>query len=474
MQYSIVNSNELEGEIRLDPEYYHPQYLLADKLISQKKFQVLEKLSIKITDFGAYSQNNIVEYLDKGYAVFIRNQDVKNFFLEDSSRIYISKDVFNQLSLHLEKFDIVVQRVGSLGKAAIILEKDLPSTANQNLAQIKVDKNLINPFYLITFLNCRYGIDYFERLQTGNVQPWLNLQQIKGLKIPLFSEKFQEKISSLIESSFLHIQQSKNDFRQAQEILLAELGLKNWKPSNKLTFIKQFLSQDLVRIDAEYHQPKYDELVSAIKAYNGGWDFAKKILTPKDENFSPIENTKYRYIELSNIGENGEILGHTLGLGQELPTRARRMVSKNNVIVSSIEGSLSSIALIRDNYDGALCSTGFFVIQSKKLNPETLLVFLKSSAGQLQLKKGCSGTILTAIGQDEFEKIIFPIIRDNIQQDIQQKVRQSFLSKDLSDSLRNCAVHAVELAIEKNEERALKSLAQQLESMEKNNNAERL
>lgn len=466
MQYSIVKTNELEGDIRLDPEYYHPQYLRADKLIKQKKFQVLEKLSTKITDFGAYSQNNIVEYLEEGYAVFIRNQDVKNLFLEDTNRIFISKDVYDQLSLHLEKHDIVVQRVGSLGKASIVLDKDLPSTANQNLAQIKVDKNLINPFYLITFLNCKYGIDYFERLQTGNVQPWLNLQQIKGLKIPLFSEKFQDKVASLIETSFSHIQQSKRNFYEAEETLLAELKLKNWKASRKLTFIKQFSIQDLLRIDAEYHQPKYDELVSVIKSYGDGWRFAKQVLIPKNENFSPTDNIQYRYIELSNIGENGEILGHTLGIGKELPTRARRMVSKNDVIVSSIEGSLSSIALIRDNYDGALCSTGFFVVKSKDLNPETLLVFLKSVAGQLQLKKGCSGTILTAIGQDEFEKIVFPLIKSNVQEDIQKKVRHSHKSKELSDSLRDFAIHAVELAIEKNEEYSLKWLEQQLETME--------
>lgn len=467
MQYSIVKTNELEGDIRIDPEYYHPQYLRADKLIKQKKFQVLEKLSIKITDFGAYSQNNIVEYLEEGYAVFIRNQDVKNLFLEDTSRIFISKDVYDQLSLHLEKHDIVVQRVGSLGKASIVLDKDLPSTANQNLAQIKVDKNLINPFYLITFLNCKYGIDYFERLQTGNVQPWLNLQQIKGLRIPLFSDKFQEKVSSLIETSFLHIQHSKKNFYEAEETLLAELKLENWKASNKLTFIKQFSIQDLLRIDAEYHQPKYDELASVIKSYNNGWRFSKQVLIQKNENFSPTDNIQYRYIELSNIGENGEITGHTLGIGKELPTRARRKVSKNDVIVSSIEGSLASIALIRDDYDGALCSTGFFVVKSKDLNPETLLVFLKSVAGQLQLKKGCSGTILTAIGQDEFEKIVFPLIQSSVQEDIQKKVRQSHKSKELSDSLRDFAIHTVELAIEKNEEYSLKWLAQQLETMEK-------
>ena len=63
--------------------------------------------------------------------------------------------------------------------------------------------------------------------------------------------------------------------------------------------------------------------------------------------------------------------------------RARRIVLNENIIVSSIEGSLSSIALIEKEYDNTLCSTGFYVINSKSLNSEILLVLLRSIIGQL-------------------------------------------------------------------------------------------
>lgn len=57
---------------------------------------------------------------------------------------------------------------------------------------------------------------------------------------------------------------------------------------------------------------------------------------------------KYKYIELSNIGKSGEISNVDTLVGAELPTRARRIVKKGQVIVSSIEGSLESCALIGD------------------------------------------------------------------------------------------------------------------------------
>ncbi len=147
----------------------------------------------------------------------------------------------------------------------------------------------------------------------------------------------------------------------------------------------------------------------AIKNYPGGWDTLGNITHLKDTIFKPVSGTEYKYIELANIGANGEITECIIEKGQNLPSRARHKVNSGDVIVSSIEGSLDSIALITEEYDGALCSTGFHVINSDVLNSEILFAFMKSRAGQLQLKKGCSGTILTAINKSEFKKVVLPL-----------------------------------------------------------------
>lgn len=126
-----------------------------------------------------------------------------------------------------------------------------------------------------------------------------------------------------------------------------------------------------------------------------------------------------------------------------------------DVIVSSIEGSLDSIALIDAKYDEALCSTGFHLLNSKMFNSETLLVLMKSIIGQLQLKKRCSGTILTAIKKDELAQIILPIIEKEKQARIQQKVTESFDLREQSKHLLECAKRAVEMAIEQDEQTAI-------------------
>ena len=141
--------------------------------------------------------------------------------------------------------------------------------------------------------------------------------------------------------------------------------------------------------------------------------------------------------------------------GKDLPSRARRKVSRGQVIISSVEGSLQSCALITDEYDGALCSTGFYVLDSDRVNSETLLVLFKSEPIQALMKQRCSGTILTAISKDELLNMPLPYIDEDVQKAIAAKIQKSFALRRKSKELLEYAKQAVEMAIEQGEEVAL-------------------
>ena len=72
----------------------------------------------------------------------------------------------------------------------------------------------------------------------------------------------------------------------------------------------------------------------------------------------------------------------------------------------------------------------------------------------MQLKKGCKGTILTAISKDELSKIVLPKIDSETQNKIKEKIAEMYETKKLSKSLLEIAKRGVEMAIEKNEEEA--------------------
>jgi restriction endonuclease S subunit len=455
MQISCVDYKKLDQGTRLDAEYYKPGFLQIEKILRKANCKLLDDVSKSIKSFGAYALCNEMVLVDQGIP-FIRCKDIKEGFVDFSEVLYINEATHRLLSKSAVTSDIVMLTMsGTVGNSTIADPAwKYPINSNQDIAKIETNE-LINPYYLTIFLNGKYGKSQTERLPVGSIQQHIFIWQLKGLLILVASKSFQNIIAKLYMKGIKSLSDSEVFYRDAEQILLSELGLVNWKPKHRLSFVKNFSdTQASERIDAEYFQPKYEEVVGHTRSYKKGNKPLGEIVKTKDKNFQPKDDVMYRYIELANISANGNINGFIEAQGKELPSRARCKVSAGDVIVSTIEGSLSSIALITDDLDNALCSTGFFVVNSGKINSETLLVLLKSLVGQLQLKKRCSGTILTAISDDEFKRIILPDLSVGIQNDIKKKIIEMYNAKALSKRLLDIAKRGVEMAIEKNEKDA--------------------
>lgn len=446
MQYSIVSYAEVaeNTDFRLAAEYYHPICLKIHRKIKNNGgisfFNCITKFS---------SGKNLPQ-VKNGNFKFIRTQNIKPILVNDNGMSYT-----NSLDELTEIGELLFVRVGAgVGNSSVVTPNSVNNTVSDNVLRIKIRG--LNPFFVCCFFNSTVGQTYFSRAFKGTARGLISRENFRDIFIPQFSHGFQSLIEKLcLKADSLH-EQSSFEYHETEKLLLTEIGLANWQPKQQLTFVKKFSDTARAgRIDADHFQPKYDEIIDAIKNYSDGWGTLKKLVHLKDTNFNPDAETKYKYIELANIGNNGEITDCMVEQGEDLPTRARRKVAAGNVIVSSIEGSLESIALITEEYDNALCSTGFHVVQSDALNSKVLLVLLKSMVGQLQLKKGCSGTILTAINKAEFSRIAVPKIKAEKQAEIEQKVIESFNLRKQAKDLLEHAKRAVEIAIDQNEQAAI-------------------
>ena len=293
------------------------------------------------------------------------------------------------------------------------------------------------------------------REQVGTAQPKLAIERIRTFLIPQFNQKFYETIKNKIDEARKKEELSVEYYRKAESNLLAELNIENWQPDDESVTTKTFADfQNSGRLDAEYYQPKYQAISEKLAQYSNGTVSCKNILVNAMTKLTA--EVGYCYLELADIGKSGEINSSTQDIAENLPSRARQKVKTNDVIVSSIEGSLASCALITEDYNNAICSTGFHVLRSTEINPETLLLLMKSSPIQALLKQGCSGTILTAILPDAFKSINLPLIRKEVQKELATKVQESFALRKESKRLLELAKHAVEVAIEQGEDAAMK------------------
>lgn len=392
LEVSVLKLSEAQKDNeskRIDSEYFKKEYLENEELL--KKFNLFYFESNNVVS-GPFGSTLTSESYRKDGICFIRVQDIKGgFFVEKESLVKISESDNNKIKhSQLRYGDFVISKVGnSIGYVAEIPEDiNICNISENNIGLKTIGLETYTKKYILVFLNSKYGQLQIWRRISGNAQPKINVADFTKIKIPILPMEFQLEIQTLVKDSYKALEESKELYKKAEEALYLELGLypknplqslldsKTNNPTKSLNISIRTLKESFLktgRLDSEYYQSKYEDIEKFIKSYPNGYDSFSSIINNKDTNFTPKNNENYSYIELANIGNNGNISEPISDLGKNLPTRARRIVSKGDVIISSIEGSLSSCALITQEFDKHLVSTGFFVLNSKLLNGETLL-----------------------------------------------------------------------------------------------------
>ena len=125
----------------------------------------------------------------------VRSTDVAYGYLDLSKALRVSKEVFDDFSRRYmpKKNDIIITRVGSYGRLALV--KDTNFCLGQNTTAI-IPK--IDPRYLYFTLNSLFVKNQIESLVVGTTQKTLSLKAINSLKIPRFDELIEKKISKYL------------------------------------------------------------------------------------------------------------------------------------------------------------------------------------------------------------------------------------------------------------------------------------
>ena len=408
-----------------------------------------------VVDIIQYGTSEELNDDKSGYPI-LRLNEFDYLFIKEPAR-YCDKITEQEYrELQLKQDDVLICRTNGnpdlVGRSAVVMDNESYAFASY-LFRVRTNA-LILPHVLVAYLRGKYGRSEIDKYSMKGNQTNFSPAKFREIDIPIFEQSFQEKIKDTFTDAYkLHIS-AKAIYAQAETILNTYLNITDYAGSSCAvkTLSNSFILSG--RLDAEYYQPLYNKIEIKLHSTQTVGSLCRLL----NENFIPNTTTEYKYIELSNVGSSGNIANVENVIGSNLPSRARRLVHKGQVIVSSIEGSLSSCALIDSEYDGALCSTGFYVIDSDKINSEALLVLFKSKPIQALLKQRCSGTILTAISKDEFLNMPLPTIDEVVQKEISDKVQESFRLRKEAKRLLDNAIKAVEMAIETDEEKALKWL----------------
>lgn len=460
LEISVLNLKGIEknnDSFRIDSEYFKKEYL--DFFNSVKNVKPLKQF-VKNGYRVVYENTKVLpkeEGIKNGYPIFLQATDIQTPFINTDDLCYVHEADWDRYKKgRIKKGEILIEVKGKAEKVAIVPD-DFPQKVlvTGSLYKLSVNKR-INKYFLLVYLVSKYGEAFKNRFKSNLLVSFINKKDLFRIPIPKLDKKFQEKIGNILKTTFYLNKMRLSSYNDANSVLRQDINVNGFNYSSNNINVKSSSDsfQTSGRLDSEYYLPMYESYNKFITECKNGASKINIVCHVKSEKYKPEDDRTYKYIELANIGSSGEITGCTQELGKNLPTRARRQVNTGDVIISSIEGSLESCAIIPEEYDGALCSTGFYVLKSDKINSETLLVLFKSELMQQILKRNCTGTILTSLNKKDFEKIKIPIIERNIQQIVKEKITESFSQRNQSKSLLETAKQAVEIAIEKNEEAA--------------------
>lgn len=426
--------------IRMESEFYNSDRLVYPEIVTGEQAIV----------FSQYGTSEELNEINQGYPV-LRLNEYDSSFIGIPSKYCHLLDEGTYKELSLKENDVLICRTNGnpkyVGKAALV-PKDYPFAFASYLFRVRPNLKYINSATLVAYLNSKYGRIEIERYSMQSNQANFSPAKFREIAIPVLPSSLCEEIEKITYSAFGKFEEAKELFYNAQQQFETIINIPIFpvKSNHRTMTLKDSLIT-CKRVDAEYYQYKYQDIEDALRGNkSGSWSLDDSMIC--DSNFTPANNVEYKYIELSNVGDDGIIWDCMIGIGNELPTRARRKINKDDVLVSYLEGSLSSCALVNQAYDDSICSNGFYVLRNTPLKPEVLLVLMKSEVIQQLLHKGCSGHIMPSINKEELKKIPLPHIPSDKQEEIATLIRDSFTLREQSQRLLCEARRMIEKEIE--------------------------
>lgn len=137
----------------------------------------------------------------------------------------------------------------------------------------------------------------------------------------------------------------------------------------------------------------------------------------------PEQNEEFKYIDISSVNrdtkriENPQVL-----IGKDAPSRARKHVKSGDVLVSMTRPNLNAVALVPDELDGQIASTGFDVLRTSDIDPRWIFNLVRTTNFVEAMSDLVQGALYPAVKSKDIRGFEAPFAPLNEQKRIADKL----------------------------------------------------
>ena len=460
LDFQEIKKSELENEFTIGAEYYGKKYVESISVVKrQKKTIPLGQMWILATD----GDHGSPDYQESG-VLYLLSECVKEGYIEKAKCRYITEAKNRELKRScLHPGDIVVTKTGVyFGKSAVIPESIPEANTIAHVGKITL-KSQYNPYYVSTFLNCKYGYCQLRRRGIKATRPEIKLVEFPDIVIPEFSDRLYSAVEASVRKANTLLELASGTMELSAKLIIDSLAVGSSHAERVSKALVSFKNsfQLTGRLDAEYYQLKYKNYEAAIFGASNGYTFVKNEFVPVKKS-CPRTLDNYNYVEIGDIDVGtGSAFANTVAT-EELPDNAKIMTQKGDLLVSTVRPNRGAVAILGNG--DLLVSGAFTVLREDGDYPkEVLQVLLRTSMYRDWLLRFNVGTSYPVIKDEDVLNMPIPILGDDIKQDVVAKVNESASLRRQSKQLLEYAKQAVEMAIEQGEDIALAWLKSKVE-----------
>jgi type I restriction enzyme, S subunit len=442
MFYRKISANSLNTK-RLDSDFYRPEYLVIDEVLSHLNCVKLGSIGHFFTGpFGSKLPSSL--YVEEGIPLF-RVANVGQFEVITESFVYLAPKSHEELKAsEVLPGDLLIVKA-SVGEKICKIPESLPkANITQHIIAIR-PKNYMDIDYISTFLFSYYGVGQLQRYSLGSIIQYLGVTDTKNVSLYYPHLVAQKYIGDKVRQAE-ELRAWAKELRDSVDSQLDNLKLPINEPPQMINLMSAKDMED--RLDPRPYRSHYLKLTESIESIDH--ESISKITTlasgcpVSSKDF--VENEGIPLVRIRNIGFD-DFIGLDTGVGEDVYQDSAKYHAKEKMIVVGMDGIFRSQFFIADELP-MLVNQRVAMLSPTNIRGELLTHWLNRPEGQMQLNQWAVKTTVEHTSLSDIGRILIPRLDKELEDRLADDLLNARLAYRYSKFLTQVAKTLVEALIE--------------------------